>query len=224
MHRTRIKICGISTVEAARCAAESGADAIGLVFVEKSPRCVSVETARQITQSLPPLVEPIALFMDADPRHVIETCTLAGIRTVQLHGKESPDAADALLPLRVIKAHPWDDAAPLPLLAEWMARPNLAGFLWDAPAHGEELPGGTGRTADWSNMDAKGAHAGVPFFLAGGLTPDNVAEAVRVVRPFAVDVSSGVESSRGVKDHRKIAAFCKAVHEADASLHPPRRS
>jgi len=216
--RTRIKICGISTLETAHAAADAGADAIGLVFVDASPRCVSVETARAIVQALPPFVEPIGLFADASLGFVIDTARAVGLRTVQLHGSESADDAAALHPLRVIKAVPFTPPAAPAVMPEVMSAwidppPTVAGLLLDTPKRlDSQLTGGSGHAFDWDAL-AKVPRANLPpIILAGGLTPGNVREAIRTVKPYAVDVSSGVESQRGVKDIAKIKAFCQAVH------------
>lgn len=219
MPRTRIKICGVRDAVIARAAADAGADGVGLMFVSRSPRCVTVENSRAVLEALPPFVEPVAVFMDADPATIRTTVEFLGIRTVQLHGAETPDMARELAPLRIIKAFPCDANLAAALNA-WREVANLAGCLIDAPALEQgDLPGGGGRTFDWSVLTAT-FKAGVatdhpPLILAGGLTVENVAGAVRAVHPYAVDVSSGVESSRGVKDPQRIRAFCEAVRNAD---------
>lgn len=217
MHRTRIKICGIRDPRAALAVVDAGGDAIGLNFVEKSPRFVAVEDARRIVDALPAFVEPVALFADATPAHVRRVCAETGIRTVQLHGQESPTAAEAVLPARVIKVVHFGDGATAQIRA-WRGVLNLTAILWDTPPQGAELTGGTGRTFAWQDLaqlQQTDALRGLRLIVAGGLTPDNVVDAVRVLRPYAVDVASGVESSRGVKDPGKIRAFCEAVRAAD---------
>jgi phosphoribosylanthranilate isomerase len=224
MIRTRVKICGITDVEAARAAAAGGADAIGLVFVEQSPRCVTLRQAEQIIAALPAFVEPIGLFADHALQQVRQVADRLRLRTVQLHGDEQPDALHELAPLRVIKALHFDEDYAEDTLAPWLpAAANLAAILWDTPpderAH---LTGGSGRAFNWealaSFLDAI-EHADPPqTVLAGGLHADNVAQAVQAVRPYAVDVSSGVERARGRKDPTAVAAFCRAVREADATL------
>ncbi len=238
MARTRIKICGIRDMASALIAAEAGADAIGLVFVEKSPRFVTVAAARAIVSNLPALVEPVALFADASVDHVRETARAVGVRTLQLHGSETHEMVASLAEFRVIKAVNFagigsgqGDASQFD---QWMRRPwpvNVCALLVDAPqekgAGHDRLTGGGGKAFDWTRLAAVvgGAHptqgstaamgaARPQLILAGGLTPENVAEAIRVVKPWAVDVSSGVESSRGVKDAGKIRAFCQAVNAA----------
>jgi len=218
--RTRVKVCGISTLDTAQAAADAGADAIGLVFVEASPRCVSLEAARAIVLALPPMVEPIGLFCDASLGYVIDTAKAVGLRTVQLHGNETHDDAAALHPLRVIKALPFhapQGPAVMPeALADWIdPPPNVSALLLDTPKQSDsELTGGSGHAFDWDTLANVPRPNLPPIILAGGLTPGNVREAIETVKPYAVDVSSGVESQRGVKDVEKIKAFCAAVQEA----------
>ena len=219
MQRTRIKICGVKDVATARVAVESGADAIGLVFVAGSPRQVTIEQAREVVASLPAFVQAVGLFADASAKVIHETCGATGLRCVQLHGRERPDALRELRGLSVIKALPFQSASFSETFEPWRAMAEqLVGIIWDTPPRGPgELRGGSGHTLDWDALSAalRGIESPVSI-LAGGLTPENVAHAIAVVRPFAVDVSSGVESSRGVKDAEKIRAFCGAVRGADA--------
>lgn len=201
--RTRVKICGITRVEDALAAARAGADAIGLVFYARSPRAVSVARAGEIVAALPPFVTAVGLFVDAaaaDIRAVLKQVPLA---LLQFHGDEPPEQcrAHALPYIKAVRLRPEDD------LAE-RARPygDAAAILADAYLEG--VPGGTGRTLDWSRLTGRLAR---PLILAGGLTPDNVAAAVAKVRPWAVDVSGGVEAGPGRKDAAKIAAFIQEV-------------
>jgi phosphoribosylanthranilate isomerase len=221
MLRTRIKICGITDVEAAQAAAAGGADAIGLVFVEASPRRVTIERARAILDALPATIDPIGLFADQAPAEVSAIADELHLRTVQLHGSETLDDVAALAPRRVVKALHFDEDFAEQLLAQWLPAPaNLAALLWDTPPDEGAIPGGSGRTFHWEALASllhDNDHASAPpTMLAGGLDAHNVAEAIRAVRPFAVDVSSGVEQQRGQKDPATIAAFCRAVHQADA--------
>lgn len=224
MTRTRIKICGVRDAATARAAAEAGADAVGLVFVERSPRFVTIEQAERIITALPPFVEPVGLFVDANVDQVWSVCEALGLRTVQLHGGETPTYISQLIDLKVLKSVSFDPRTFDAAAALWGKAPrNVTGLLWDTPpADGDALPGGSGRRFDWHAMGEL-RRAGrfddlPPLILAGGLNADNVADAVTAIRPYAVDVSSGVERTRGEKCPALIAAFCQAVREADAGV------
>ncbi len=221
MTRTRIKICGIRDLPTALTAAAAGADAIGLVFVGQSPRVIDIDSAAKLVRALPAMVEPVGLFVDEPVDHIREIVSAVGLRTVQLHGDEKPDDLAALSNLRVIKAIGFDPATAEDQADRWLsARVQPAAILWDTPAlNSEALPGGSGLTFNWQALarfldDNRFDHL-PPAILAGGLNWENVGEAVAVVHPYAVDVSSGVESSRGVKDAAQIARFCRAVRRAD---------
>ncbi len=207
MTRTRIKICGITRPEDAAVAVACGADAIGLVFAE-SPRRVSIERAAQIAAAVPPPVARVGVFVDADPAYVEQAVRVAGLTAVQLCGRETPLVCDAagvpvIKVLTVGTDFGWEGAEPY--------RGHAAALLLDTHVTGKA--GGTSQAFDWHTVGATPEWA--PVFIAGGLSPSNVAECVRVTRPFAVDVSSGVESAPGIKDPEKIAAFCAAVRSAD---------
>ncbi|MEM1354728.1 MAG: phosphoribosylanthranilate isomerase [Planctomycetota bacterium] len=215
MHRTRIKICGVRDASAALAAAEAGADAVGLVFVEKSPRHVGITEAARIVAALPPFVVPIGLFANASPNQVLQACEATGIYTVQLHGHETPQMLDELVGLRVIKALPFSENVTQQAAA-WSRHHAVRGLLIDTPPHPKaQLTGGSGEAFDWDALSKDMPRFDKPVLLAGGLNADNVAQAVQTVRPFAVDVSSGVESARGVKDIEQVKAFCDAVRGAD---------
>lgn len=222
--KTRIKICGLRDVGNARAAAEAGADFVGLNFVEKSPRYVEPETARAIVEALPAGVEPVGLFCDHPAEQVRATAAAAGLKTVQLHGEETPEFAEQLGALRVLKVFAFRRDRLADQLADWKGRTDrVTALLIDTPPEPDaKITGGSGRAFDWSALaqsQTEGDFAGLPpVMLAGGLTPGNVGEAIRAARPWGVDVSSGVESSRGVKDPGMIADFCAAVREADAEL------
>ena len=215
MMHTRVKICGVRTSDIARSAVDAGAHALGLVFASGSPRLISFEEAGAIAREVPPFVELVGLFVDHDVKQIRSLADDLPITLIQLHGDYDAGAIDALSPHRVIRAVNFDVESALDTLTYWdqMHREldNLAGILIDAPAGTQ--PGGTGEAFDWQALRRvlDQVNPGAPLILAGGLTPQNVAQAVRIVRPWAVDVSSGVESSRGVKDPRKIAEFCEAV-------------
>jgi phosphoribosylanthranilate isomerase len=202
--RTRVKICGITRVEDALAAARLGADAVGLVFSAKSPRAVSVIQAQAIVRALPPFIAAVGLFVDADPREIRAVVAALPLQLLQFHGNEDPEGCRGYgLPyLKALRMREGVDLAA-------MARPygDAVGILADAYVEG--VAGGTGTTFDWSRIPTGLAQ---PVILAGGLNPDNVAAAVRQVRPWAVDVSGGVESAPGVKDAAKIAAFIKGVN------------
>ena len=195
---TRVKICGITAVDDAREAASAGADAIGLVFAE-GPRRIDTERAREIIATVGPFVTPVALFVNSPLDSIIDITDELGIRTVQLHGDEPPEFVEKLRPLRVIKAVGVAGKADL----DGLDRFRADALLLDARVPGKA--GGTGQVFDWSLAVEPAERFRV--ILAGGLHPDNVADAVRQVRPYAVDVSSGVESSPGRKDPVKVRTF-----------------
>jgi len=204
--RTFVKICGITCLEDARLAVAAGADALGFVFHPPSPRAVAVDAAAAIVAALGPFVTSVALFVDADPQRVGAVLAATGIRLAQFHGSESPDycAAFGRPYIKAIRMAP--DLDPTAAAQRY---PDAAAWLFDAwnPA----LAGGTGTAFDWSRLPAAPAR---PLILAGGLTAANVGEAIRRVRPYAVDVSSGVESTPGRKDPERLRAFLAAVRAA----------
>lgn len=215
----RIKICGITNVGDAVRAAKLGADMIGLNFYEKSPRCIGVTIAASILDAIPESVEPIGVFVNV-PVAAVEQITYlqqfthlrSMIRTAQIHG----DHQASLLPqIQWIPAFSVSDRPQLQQITEHIARLLESSLRVNAilvDAHVSGLYGGTGQTAPWHLLaDFK---PGVPLILAGGLTPDNVAEAIRIVRPYAVDVASGVESAPGKKDPDKMRRFIDAVRSA----------
>jgi phosphoribosylanthranilate isomerase len=203
---TRVKICGIRTASAAAAAAEAGADAVGFVFYPPSPRSVRPEEAARLSRLLPPFVLRVGVFVNAPVEVVREVADHVGLDLVQLHGDEPPEVC-ARMPRRVIKAVRVDGPEALRRLRDY---PGCA-VLLDTHVRGRY--GGTGQRFDWSLA----RHLDRPVILSGGLTPDNVRDAIRQARPYAVDVSSGVETD-GHKDPRKIAAFVRAVREADRAL------
>ena len=221
MSRTRIKICGITDTDAARAAVDAGADAIGLMFADGSPREVTLEQARAIIAALPAMVEPVGVFMDQPMDYVGLTAQALGLRTVQLHGGEEAERVGKLAPLRVIKAVSFDSEHVESALDMWRNVANVSALMLDAPPpNGQTMKGGHGAAFDWDALAAlqqRGSLSGLPaIVLAGGLNAQYVGEAVTKLRPYAVDVSSGVESQRGVKDAKTIAAFCDAVRAADS--------
>ena len=222
--RTRIKICGVCRPEDAALAARAGADAIGMVFHAASPRNVTVDRAREILAALPPFVTAVGLFVDAPSESILATARELGLRHVQLHGDETPEHVRALAPLTVIKAVRVERGRFVQTLDTWreairsVPLTNLAGFVLETP--NTAAPGGTGVPNDWEAVieaQRAGAFEGLPALIAaGGLAPESVGAVVRAVRPYAVDVSSGVEETRGRKSEEKVRAFVQAVREADA--------
>jgi phosphoribosylanthranilate isomerase len=210
---TRVKICGITCVEDLAVAVEAGADAVGLNFHPGSPRGIDSERARQLVRALPPLVEAVGVFV----RHSVEQARaflepIGRIHAIQVHGGE-PELADAF-PWRYVPAFQVRQHADLDAIDEYLKRCRVANALPAAvliDGYAPGLHGGTGRTAPWALL--AGWKCPVPLILAGGLTPDNVADAVRAVRPYAVDVASGVESSPGRKDADKVRRFIDRVRQ-----------
>lgn len=205
----RVKICGISDVDSALVAAEAGANAIGLIFA-KSRRQVTTKRAREITSTLPPFVAKVGVFVDEDQRRVAELIETCGLDTVQLHGQESPEYCAAFR-VPVIKAIRVRDAGSLSVFGSF----GVSAFLLDT--YDPETMGGTGRPFDWGL--AAGASRSHRVILSGGLTAVNVVEAIERVRPYGVDVSSGVETE-GRKDHAKIREFVRRVREWDYQNEP----
>ncbi len=201
---TKIKICGITNIEDALFAAEAGADALGFVFYEKSPRYVSSETVKKIVSMLPPFVTTVGLFVNAGVEAIETTVRLSGIDVIQLHGDETPEEC-GFAPHPVIKAVRVKDAGSLAGVEKY----PVSALLLDA--WNDQQYGGTGESFNWQL--ARNLTGQLPIILAGGLNPDNVAEAIRVVAPYAVDVSSGVEISPGKKDHDKIRKFIQQVRQ-----------
>ena len=201
-----VKICGITRVEDALKAAAHGAHAIGLVFYRPSPRHVEPSRAAEIVRALPPFVTPVGLFVDASEDEVRETSAQSGIQMLQFHGGESSEfCARFTLPwMKAVRVRPGVD-----LLQYARDFSGAKALLLDA--YQEGLHGGTGAVFDW---DLIPPGLPLPIVLSGGLTPENVSDAVRRVKPAAVDVSSGVEASKGIKDAAKIAAFIKGVRNA----------
>ncbi len=200
---TRVKICGITRPEDAQAAAKAGADAIGLVFYPSSPRFVTPEQARAIVAALPPFICSVGLFVDATAEEIRAVLNVVHLDMLQFHGDE-PDSLcrDFGLPyLKALRVRPGDDLNAL--AAQW---PGASGILLDSYKHG--VPGGTGETFDWAMIPGERNWS---LVLAGGLVPDNVRQAVQQARPWAVDVSGGVEAAKGIKDIGKINAFINEV-------------
>ena len=205
--RVRAKICGITSVEDGLAAAAAGCDAIGLNFHPGSPRCVPLETAGAIAEALPPFVSRVAVFVDAAPGDVERVLAAVPIDVLQFHGGEDAGACTRFgIPyVKVVGVH-----AGFRMEALEAAHPGARAFMLDT--HDPVARGGTGRSFDWSLWPAA---SGRPLVLAGGLTADNVGAAIRKLRPYAVDVSSGVEDgARGVKNAAKVRAFVEEVQRA----------
>jgi phosphoribosylanthranilate isomerase len=205
--RTAVKICGITRTEDALMAASHGAHAIGLVFYRPSPRFIEPDAAAAIVRALPPFVTPVGLFVDAAEEEVRSIAARTGLRMLQFHGGESAAscARFALPYMKAVRVKPGVD-----LLQYAREFSQAQALLLDAFQEG--LHGGTGAVFDWTLVPST---LPLPVVLSGGLTPENVGDAIRRVRPSAVDVSSGVEARKGVKDAEKIAAFIKGVRDAD---------
>ena len=204
---TRTKICGITRIEDGLAAAHAGADAIGLVFFAKSPRNVALTRAVEISQALPPFITRVALFVNPGVDEVNAVLRQARPDVLQFHGEESPEFCRYFgVPyLKAVRVKPGVDL--LQCAARYADAQGLLLDAWSESAHG-----GTGESFDWSLIPLDLPR---PVVLAGGLTAANVGEAIRATRPWAVDVSSGVESSKGIKDAARIAAFMKEVRNAD---------
>ena len=205
MADTRVKICGITNHADACAAVAAGADALGFVFYEQSPRYVAPEQVARIVEALPPFVTTVGLFVNSPVARIREIMTLTRLNLVQLHGDES--AQDCIIaPFRVMKALRVRDAASLQGAEDY----PVAALLLDAWS--DDAYGGTGHSFDWELVRQLGSRQ--PLVLAGGLNPANVATAIQTVRPYAVDVSSGVEESPGRKDVQKINEFIQQVRKA----------
>jgi phosphoribosylanthranilate isomerase len=198
-----VKICGITNADDALAATEAGADALGLMFYEPSPRYVSLKAASEIAHRLPPFVIKVGVFVDAPEEVVLRAIGECGLNILQFHGAETPEYCQ-LFPVMTLKAFRIRDAESLKPLADYRTD------AWLLDAFVPDKPGGTGASFNWA-LAVEAQKLGRPIFLAGGLTPENVAEAVRKVQPYGVDVSSGVEASPGRKDRRKVGAFIRAA-------------
>ena len=222
MHRTRVKICGITRIGDGLAAARAGADAVGLVFWAGTPRNIAADEASAIAAALPPFVSIVGLFVDPDPAHVRSILAAVPLDLLQFHGNEMAQFCRSF-GRPYLKAVTVDTTAGEAGLLEYAVRyPDAAGLLFDAPPAGG-LPGGTGLTFNWDALGPElRKRLRQPLVLSGGLHAGNVAAAIRRVRPWAVDVSSGVEAidfagkpRKGIKDPLRIAAFIEEVRNAD---------
>ena len=207
---TRIKICGLTRVQDIQAVANSGADALGLVFYDKSPRYVTAHQAAQLVQALPPFITVVGLFVNAEATFVHNVINQVPLALLQFHGNESPEFCMQFGKpyLKAIRVKSGVD------LLQCATRYHSAqGLLLDA--HVEGMEGGTGSTFDWNLIPPQ---LSLPVILSGGLHAGNVGQAIKQVRPYALDVSSGVEAAKGIKDAAKIAAFIKEVNNIDLQL------
>jgi phosphoribosylanthranilate isomerase len=209
-HEVRVKICGITTPEDALAAADAGADMVGLMFAQASPRYLPLPAAAAVARVLPPHIVRVGVFVDPDAATVWQAITTCALNMLQFHGHESPDFCRQF-GLMTIKAFRIRDESSLQALTAY----DTDAWLLDAWVPG--AAGGTGRTFNWE-LARRARNLGRPIILAGGLTPDNVGQAIRTVQPFAVDVSSGVEIAPGRKCPQKMRAFVAAVRQAAAAL------
>lgn len=199
----KIKICGITNTEDAHAAVDLGADALGFIFVPGTPRYIKPQAAARIISDLPPFIATVGVFADASLETVLETVRLCGLSAVQLHGSETPEYCRKIERAKLIKAFRVKDRNSLSSIPEY----KVSAYLLDTYVKGKK--GGTGKTFNWEL--AKEAKKYGRIIIAGGLTPENVAQAIQHVQPYAVDVSGGVEASPGKKDHAKIRAFIENV-------------
>lgn len=213
--RTRIKICGLTTPAHAHAVAQAGADAIGLVFAAGSPRLVNIPQARAIAKAAGPFVEVVGLFVDHTVAEIQTIADTVGLTMIQLHGEYSANDIKTLAPRRVLRAVHFDEESAHDILTQWEKQyrelENLVGLLVDTPD--PNAAGGTGKSFDWQALHVvlDQVQSTVPIVLAGGLNATNVQRAIQTLNPWAVDVSSGVEVQRGVKDTDLINTFCEAV-------------
>ena len=219
-----IKICGITSVADARLVAEAGANAIGLNFYSPSPRSIGIEAAQEIVQCIPPYVDPVGLFVNRPAAEIREVAQTVGLRTLQLHGDLAPELVSALREFSVVPAFPLATEENVSSILQFVATCERLGRLPCSillDAHSSEKFGGTGQVAPWSLARAVVDRCMVPVTLAGGLTAKNVGEAIRSVRPWGVDVASGVEVAPGRKEAYKVRKFVEQVRLASGQ--PARR-
>jgi phosphoribosylanthranilate isomerase len=204
---TRIKICGITNVADGQAAIEAGADALGFIFYGKSPRFVALETAAEISKGLPPFIMRVGVFVNAPEEFVTRAIAESGLTMLQFHGDETPEFCTqfGLMSMKAFRMHGPETLEELP-------KYETDAYLLDA--YSSTTLGGSGEKFNW-DLAVEAQKIGKPIFLAGGLTPGNVADAIRKVRPFGVDVSSGVERVPGKKDHEKVKAFITAARRVE---------
>jgi phosphoribosylanthranilate isomerase len=220
---TWIKICGITNREDALLAVEAGADALGFVFYEKSPRKAEIEATQDIIRELPDRIEKVGVFVNDDAAHIREVVVKTGLTTIQLHGQQALDAVwgdarpveQSVGVSKLIPVIPGDSLKNRGVMISERAHDNIFAVLFDSQLNGDM--GGTGTTFDWHGTRAmvQVISFKLPVIVAGGLNSRNVGEAIRLLQPFGVDVSSGVEARPGKKDPEKLGAFVQAVRSAD---------
>ncbi len=203
----KIKVCGITNIEDAQKVVYYGAYAIGFIFYKKSPRYVSPSKVRKIIEAIGPFVTPVGVFVDAKENAIKDICRFTHIRTIQLHGDETPTLCTRFPGCKVIKAFRVNEEFDLKAVKKYKAD----AYLFDS--YSEEAKGGTGRSFSWEII--KTAKFDRPVILSGGLNADNVEEGIKYLNPYAVDVSSGLEKSPGIKEPKKIRAFFGAVNAID---------
>jgi phosphoribosylanthranilate isomerase len=224
---TWVKICGMTNLDDALVAVDAGADAVGFVFYEKSPRCVSVETAREIVKGLPGQLDKIGVFVNESPERVSTIADEAGLTAVQFHGDEYRNPGQCSVGGKIFVCLPVVD-----LLAEWKEFERVESGFYGIPqlprgaaivldSGNQRNRGGTGRRFDWTKAHsfAEMLRTWYPVVVAGGLTPENVSDAMRLMKPWGVDVASGVEARPGKKDPEKVWAFVRAVREMDQTIY-----
>ena len=201
----RVKICGITNVENAQSAIYAGASAIGFIFHKKSPRCISASKARNIIDQLPPFVTPVGVFVDAKEGAVRDICRFTGITTLQFHGNEEPFYCQRFKGHKIIKAFRVAEDFDFSSIKKY----KVDAYLFDT--YSDKALGGTGETFNWNLMKFEKIER--PYILSGGLNPANIKEALQVLKPYAVDVSSGVERAPGIKDPKLIRSFIESVNQ-----------
>ena len=203
----KVKICGLTNLEDALTATEAGADVLGFILYPKSKRFTKVKDVRKITSELPPFVIKAGVFVNEDPRNVLEILSYAYLDLAQLHGDETPEECEYIGANRVIKVFRLKEIGEVEKIEPYIGK--IRAILLDT--YSKDSYGGTGKTFNWEIAKAVKERFDIPVILSGGLNPENVAEAIKEVNPYAVDVSSGVETEPGKKDHKKVKAFVKAA-------------
>ncbi|RUM40482.1 MAG: phosphoribosylanthranilate isomerase [Desulfurobacterium sp.] len=203
----KVKICGITNLEDALTATEAGADALGFILYSKSKRFIKAKDVRKITLNLPPFTLKVGVFVNEDPRNVLEILSYAHLDFAQLHGDETPEECEYVGKNRVIKVFRLKEIAEIEKIEPYIGK--IRAILLDT--YSKDSYGGTGKTFNWEIARAVKERFDIPVILSGGLNPENVAKAIREVNPYAVDVSSGVETEPGKKDKEKVFQFVKVA-------------